>query len=150
MEKQERELSRSSRGLHPASPSLLCSISLWGFSFPHNWGLLYGALASNLLGPCHTQNQVFMALFLRRNGCNISEDSHFQPGGDRALDLCPLLLHFCPALGVSQTLIPTSFCHLFSSRVSFFCRSETLQEQNNPSCAARFPTNKESRSSLIN
>lgn len=118
--------------------------------FPHNWGLLHGALASNLLGPDHTQNQVFMALFLRRNGCIISGDSHFLTGGDRALDLCPLLLHFCPVLGVSQTLIPTSFCHLFSSRVSFFCRSGALQEQDDSSCAARFPTNKESRSSLIN
>lgn len=73
---------------------------------PHNWGLLYGALASNLLGPCHTQNQVFKALFLRRSICIISGDSHFQTGGDRALDLCPLLLHFCPFLGVSQTLHP--------------------------------------------
>lgn len=108
----------------------------------HCGAFLYGALASNLLGPCHTQNQVFMALFLRRNGCIISGDSRFQPGGDRALDLCPLLLHFCPVLSVSQTLIPTSFCHLFSSRISFFCRSGTLQEQNDPSCAARFPPTK--------
>ena len=27
---------------------------------PHNWGLLCGAWASNLLGSCHPQNQVFM------------------------------------------------------------------------------------------
>lgn len=112
--------------------------------FPHNWGLLHGALASNLLGPDHTQNQVFMALFLRRNGCIISGDSHFLTGGDRALDLCPLLLHFCPVLGVSQPRhsSPPAFVIFLAAEFLSFVEAELSRNRTTPVALPDFPPTK--------
>lgn len=106
----------------PAPPTLSAQSCCGAFDFSfHNWVKLWSFSVKSSSPVSQSALRFFMALFLRRNECFVSGDSHFQQGVTG------------PSL-VPSPLLPFSRCvsdthpHQPLSSLLLFCRSRALLE----------------------